>query len=164
MNAREMLGAAQLRWRALPAREQRLLSLAAALLALLLLWLALAGALQTLRSASAQAHALELQLLQMRQLQAQAQSLQRQPALSREEALAQLRQATTKTLGAGAQLNANGAQVTLVLQGVGSEALAQWLAQARLNARCTPQQARLQRGDKPGSWNGVLVLNLPAAS
>ena len=39
------------------------------------------------------------------------------------------------------------------------DALAQWLVQARLNARALPSEARLVRS-AAGTWDGTLVLNL----
>ena len=58
-------------------------------------------------------------------------------------------------------LGMTGAQLALVtLAGVPPDALAQWLAQARINARAVPGEARLQR-NAAGQWDGTLVLNLP---
>ena len=51
-----------------------------------------------------------------------------------------------------------------------AEALAQWLAQARVNARAAPSEARLARTASvaaPGAaasaaaWDGTLVMSLP---
>jgi general secretion pathway protein M len=57
----------------------------------------------------------------------------------------------------------NGALATLTLKGVPAEALAQWLAQARVNAHATLKEARLLRGTAatPPTWDGALVLGLP---
>jgi general secretion pathway protein M len=158
----------QARWAQLPAREKTLLGLAGALVLATLLWqLSLGPALATLRTADAQARVLDAQLQQMRAMQAEAQALQQQPALGFDEALRALTQATEQTLGATARLNTAGDRTSVTLQGAPADALAQWLVQARLNARSVPVDARLVRAVAPGApggatWNGVLVMQLPA--
>jgi general secretion pathway protein M len=156
------------RWAQLAAREKTLLGLAAGLVLLTLLWqLSLAPALATLRTADAQARLLDAQLQQMRAMQTQAQALQQQPPLGFDEALRALTQATEQTLGPTARLNTAGDRTSVSLQGASADALAQWLVQARLNARSVPADARLVRAVAPGApggatWNGVLVMQLPA--
>jgi len=151
----------QARWTQLPPREKNLLKLAAALVLAAGLWqLVLAPAVATLRSADAQARALDAQLQHMKALQTRAQSLQGQPAIGFEEAQRALDLATRQALGATAQLNVAGDRVSVTLKGASADALAQWLAQARLNARSVPLEARLIRAGS-GSWNGVLVMSLP---
>ncbi len=155
----------QARWAGLPAREKTLVKLAAALVLLALLWQLLLGpALRTLGQAEAQARVLDQQLQQMQTLQAQAQALQSQPAIAYEEAQRALTQATQQALGGGARLQVAGDRATVNLQGAEPEALAQWLAQARLNARSVPLEARLARapGGNGTRWNGVIVMSLPA--
>jgi general secretion pathway protein M len=154
-------------WTGRNPRERAGIALAlAAIGAGLLWWLALAPALQTLRTAAPQAARLEAQLQAMRGLQAQAQALQAQPKMGREEALRALEAAVKQRLGGTAQLNVQGDRASLVLKGTSAEALAQWLAQARVNARALPTEARLQRSAAPGAagatWDGSMVLALPA--
>lgn len=149
----------QARWHSVSRREQQLLLGALALVLLALLWwVGVAPALATLRSAAQQQPQLDAQLQQMQRLQAQAQTLQAQPRLSVADAVAVL-QATVKPLGASAQMTVSGERVTLRLQGLSADALAQWLAQARLNARAVPSEARLQR-NSANTWDGTLVLVL----
>ena len=50
---------------------------------------------------------------------------------------------------------------TVTLTGTAPDALAQWIAQARLNARAIPAEAHLLRNSS-GLWDGNLVLTLPA--
>lgn len=158
----------QARWAQLAAREKTLLGLAAGLVLVSVLWLLiLAPALATLRTADAQARVLDAQLQQMRAMQTQAQALQQQPALGADEALRALTRATEQTLGATARLSMAGDRASITLQGAPADALAQWLVQARLNARSVPAEARLVRAVAPGApggatWNGVLVMQLPA--
>jgi general secretion pathway protein M len=154
-------------WRARAPREQLGIALAlAAVVATLLWWLALAPALQTLRNSAAQAAKLEAQLQTLRGLQAQAQALQAQPKMARDEALRALEASVKQRLGASAQLSVQGDRVSLLLKGTSADALAQWLAQARVNARALPVEARLQRSASapvsPATWDGSVVLALPA--
>jgi general secretion pathway protein M len=131
---------------------------------LALLWLLLLSpALRTLRTAPAQAQQLDAQLQRMQSLQAQAQALQTQAAMGYDDAVRALNLATKQTLGTSAQVSISGERATITLQATGADALAQWLAQARLNARSTPVEARLTRVATPAgvTWSGVLVMGLP---
>ena len=156
-------------------KYQALVRLAAGVMAIALVWwLAIAPALRTLGSAETQQRTLEAELQTMQSLQAQAQMLQAQPAISRDDAVRALQASVTQTLGASAQLNAAGDQATLTLRSTPAEALALWLAQARVNARALPTEVRLTRAVAPSSpspspsvqpaaaWSGTLVVSLPA--
>ena len=74
-----------------------------------------------------------------------------------------------------------GDRATVTLKGAPAETLAQWLTQARSNARTTPLEARLTRSAAaptsantplpvtlgnpsiaPPQWDGTVVLALPA--
>jgi general secretion pathway protein M len=147
------------RWQAVPSREQRLLLAALFLvLAALLWWVGVAPALATLRSAQSQRLQLEAQLHQMQRLQVQAQALQAQPRLVIEEAR-RLLEASLKPLGAAAQLVPAGERMSVTFKAISADALAQWLIQARLNARAVPSEARLVR-NAAGSWDGMVLLTL----
>ncbi len=160
------------RWTQLAERERRLVLIAVALVATAALWwLALAPALGSLRSADARHRQMDAQLQQMQTLQAQAQALQTQPKLSYDEALRALEAAVKQGFGPGAQLQVAGDRATVTLKGVSPEALAQWLTQARVNARSVPREARLVRkvaiSASPGvssaaTWDGTVVMSLPA--
>ena len=167
----------QARWDALAGRERLLLSLATALVLLAVLWwLALAPALATLRAADAQHRLLDAQLQQMRSLQAQATALQAQPRLAGDDAQRTLDALLKQKLGASAQMSVIGDRASVTLKGANADALAQWLTQARINARAVPTEVRLVRGSVAGAgagagagvsgvnavWDGTLVLNLPA--
>ena len=164
----------QARWHTLGAREQMLLRGAAAVVALALVWWVLiAPPLRTVRQADAIQRDLGQQAQKMQVLQAQAQSLQSQPKLSRDDALRALDTSVKQGLGPGAQLSVQGDRVTVTLKNTPSDALAQWLAQARVNARAIPNEARLVRSPNPAvpaapgsrtpvAWDGTLVLSLPA--
>jgi general secretion pathway protein M len=141
-------------------REQRMLSVALALVgAALLWWLGMAPALRSLRQWEAQASQLQAQLQTMRGLQAEAQSLQAQPPLST-GAAQQALQSTLGALGTSGSLVVQGTLATVTLRGTSPQALAQWLARARTEARLAPSQATLSR-DTKGDWNGTLQLPLP---
>lgn len=153
------------RWISLPGREKNLIRLATLLILGLLLWqFSVAPSLRTLRTADAHSKVLAAQLLQMQSLQAQAQALQKQPALVFDESVRILTSVTQRTLGATAQLGVAGERATVTLKNASADALGEWLAQARLNARSVPVEARLMRASATGSatWNGVLVMSLPA--
>ena len=164
----------QTRWRTLAAREQTLLLSAAGVVGLALLWWVLiAPPLATLRQADALQRNLDVQAQKMQALQAQALALQSQPKISRDDALRALEASVKQRLGAGAQLSAVGERVTVTLKNTPADALAQWLVQARVNARAIPSEARLVRSASPAmppapgsrppvAWDGTLVLSLPA--
>lgn len=149
------------RWDALRPREQAMVAAAIVLVGLALIWLiAFAPALSTLRGAEEQRRTLEAQLQHMRALQAQAQTLQSQPKLGYDEAVRLLEQSVSQRLGATARMVIAGDRVNITLTGTAPDALAQWLTQARVNARALPSEARLTR-NPAGLWNGTLVLTLP---
>lgn len=164
-------------WPARSPREQRIAVAAAVLVAVALLWwVALAPALRTAMTAPAAHAKLDLTLQQMTALQTQARALQAQPQATRGDALRALETSVRQSLGANAQLQAAGSgdAVNLQLRATPAEALAQWLGQARGNARAVPREAHLTRaqsatpaGAKPGEatrvqWDGTLVMTLPA--
>jgi general secretion pathway protein M len=103
-------------------------------------------------------------LQQMQTLQAQAQSIQAQPPLAYDDAVRALKLATQQSLGTTAQISIGADRATITLQSAQPAALAQWLTQARLNARSVPQEARLNRVAEAGIflWNGTLTMSLPA--
>jgi general secretion pathway protein M len=147
-------------WQRASKREQRMLSLAAIVLGLgLLWWVGAAPALKALKAAPAQHMALDVQLQTMKQLQAQAKDLRAQPPLTADGARAALDQAF-KPLGSNAQMVIQSERVTLTLNNLAPDLLAQWLASARQSARLAPKEAHLKRNDK-GGWDGTLVLQLP---
>ena len=151
-------------WARVAPREKKLIRLAAGLLLAALLWLLiLAPALATLRSADAQAKALDTQLQRMQALQAEAAALQKQTPLGFDDALRALTSATKQSLGASAQLSVTGDRATVTVKAASADALADWLTQARVNARSVPLEARLVRATAPqaAGWSGVLIMGFP---
>lgn len=152
----------QRRWLLLAPREKALVAGAVAVVSLALLWwLAIAPALATVRVAEAQHRTLDAQLQRMLGLQAQARALQSQPRPGYDESLRQLETSIRQRLGTTARITINGERVTLTLAGAPADALAQWLVQARVDARSLPSEARLVR-NAAGQWDGTVVLTLPA--
>lgn len=148
-------------WRGLAGREQRLLALAGVVLVLGgLWWFGLQPALQTLRTAPAALDAAEAQLQAMQRLAAEAAELRTAPAVSPEQAAAALRMATER-LGTAARLSMQGDRAVLTLNGVGTAALRDWLAEARSGARARPVEAALMRGST--GYSGTLVLAVGGA-
>jgi general secretion pathway protein M len=149
------------RWNELAPREKTLVAAATALVLLALIWfIALGPALATLRGADEKHRALDAQLQQMRSLQTQAKSLQSQPRQSHDEAVRLLELSVRQRLGTTGRVLIAGDRATVTLTGTGADALAQWLTQARVNARATPGEAHLSR-NAAGMWEGTLVLTLP---
>ena len=154
----------QERWSRLADQEKQMLVLIAALVIGAVLWLQiLAPARTTLHTADAQAKVLSGQLQAMQKMQSQAQALQKQPPLEFDAALKALALATQQTLGASAQLTNTAERASVTLKGASADALAQWLVEARLNARSAPIEAHLVRTATPTGpiWNGVLIMSLP---
>lgn len=154
-------------WQSLPPRERLLAGVALAVLALALLWwVALRPALATLRDAPAQRQTLDLQLQRMRQLQAQVTAMrsatQPLPPLTRDDAQRALEAAVRQQFADAARLAMTPEGATLTLGGVTGQALAQWLAQARIEARTLPIEARLER-QASGTWKGEMKLTLPGS-
>jgi general secretion pathway protein M len=184
------LEALEARWQAwwpeLDPREQRMVIVAGApILLALLWWVALAPALRTLSSAPAEHAQIDAQLQRMTQLQTQARALQAQPRASRDDAMRGLETSVRQTLGPNAQMQPGGAGegVTIALRAAPADALAQWFAQARTNARAVPREVHLTRSQgnsqptpaPPSSsapkaagdssrvrWDGTMVMSLPA--
>ena len=134
-------------------------------------WLGLAPALGSLRNAEARHQLVDAQLQQVQALQAQAKTLQAQPKLAYDDALRALESSVKQGLGPTARLQVAGERATVTLKGVSADALAQWLTQARVNARAAPTEARLVRnaavsGPTPpagaATWDGSVVMTLPA--
>ena len=154
-------------WARLAERERRLVLLAASVVVLALIWLlAVSPALRTLRQAEPQRAALAAQAEPLQRLRAEAQALQALPRLGHDEALRALEAAVKQRLGATGQLSVVGDRANVALKETPADALAQWLADARINARATPVDARLTRGANtaPGApvlWSGTLSLSLP---
>lgn len=152
------------RWQALQAREQTLiLTAAGVVLAALFLVLAISPALAVLRTADAQHARLDVQLQNMQALQAQAKAMQDQPKMNAVDASRSLEASVKQRLGAAAQVSLVGSQATVTLKAVPAAAFAEWLTQARTAARAVPIQAALRRSSaEPSTWDGTLVLSLPA--
>ena len=151
----------QARWQSVSRREQRLVKWAVAVVGLALLWwVAMAPALKMLKTADQQRGMVESEWLQMQSLQAQAKVLQAKPQLAAEDAR-RLLNASVLPLGAALQLANAGDQVRVTVKGVSPDALAQWLATARQNARAVPSEAKLTR-NAAGTWDGFMMLSLNA--
>ena len=155
----------QARWAQLPGREKNGIRLAVLLVLGILLWqFSVSPGLATLRAADAQARTLDRQMQAMQAMQNQAQAVQKQPPLAFDEAVRALTAATKQTLGTSAQLVLAGERASITVKEASPDALVQWLAQARLNARSSLVEARLVRVSSTAGtvWNGVLVMRLPA--
>ena len=147
-------------WRQLKINERRMILVAFWVIVAALLWLfAIAPALKTIKEAPEQHRALDAKLQNMRNLSLEAKTLQSQPKLGLDDAQKALQSAVTQRFGSAAQLNLSGERATLTLKNANPQELAQWLTQARVNARALPGEAKLNRNGE--GWDGTLVLNLP---
>jgi len=155
------------RWQTLRPREKSLVFTTATVVAMALLWwVGISPALKILRQAEAQQRSLDMQWQRMQSLAAEAQTLQSRPKIKYDDAVRALEASVKQGLGPGAQLTVAGERATVTLKNVPAAALAQWLTQARANARALPGEARLVRSAAPpgaagAAWDGSLVLNLP---
>jgi general secretion pathway protein M len=152
----------RLRWQALSPRDQAALQVAAAVLLVGLVWLlAVQPAWRSLARAPAELDALELQSQAMQALAAESTALRATPPVSLPQAGEAL-QAATARLGEQGKLTLQGDRAVLSLTGVGTAALANWLAEARAGARARPIEATLNRG--PQGYSGSLVVSLGGGS
>ena len=141
-------------WRELPAREQRLVGIAGAVIALALVWwVGLAPALRTLSTARLAHAQLDVQLQQMLALQAQARALQALPRANRDDALRALETSVNEGLGGSVRMQTAGASATegvlVTLRATPASSFAQWLTQARGNARALPREIHVTRSQAP---------------
>lgn len=147
-------------WRQLKMSERRLILIALTVISAALLWrVAFAPALKILKEAPNEHRALDAKLLTMRTLSAEAKLLQSQPKLSFDEAQKALQNSVTQRFGTTGQLNIAAERSSLTLKNASAQELALWLAQARVNARALPVEAKLSRNND--AWDGSLVLSLP---
>jgi general secretion pathway protein M len=153
------LEAINARWLALAQRERMALSGLAWGLGLLLVWLVLlAPALRTVREAPVAQARLGSAMEQMQALQTRARALQARPEVSPTQWLNQLRE-RVRSLGAGASVQQQGDQITVILKQVNADTLSAWLATD--GVRLQPEAMQLDRD--PGSlatWSGNLVFVL----
>lgn len=151
MNLAATLSPMRARWLALDAREQSLVMASAAVVGLALVWwIGISPALATLRDARTQQRTLAADLEKMQRLRGQALAIQAQPKMDRAESLRALEALVKQRLGASAQLSIIGDRATLTLRNAPAGELAQWLSQARVNARAVPGEARLVRSPAGG--------------
>jgi general secretion pathway protein M len=161
-----LMDAVSKRWASLASRERMLVGSAIALIAVALLWwVGISPALTKIKQARQAAPQLDAQLQLMRAQASEASTLKAQRQLSYDESLRSLEN-SIKTLGAGAALSVNDARASITLKAVSGDALAQWLAQVRANARLVPSELRLQKTAAANSasattWDGSVVLSLP---
>lgn len=153
-------------WRQMKPREKRLTLIAGTVVFLVLLWwLALAPAIKTIRQAPEQQRKLDGQLQAMQVMSSEAKALQNQPKLGLDDAQAALQSSVTQRFGSTGQLSLAGERATLTLKNANPQELAQWLTQARVNARAVPSEVKLNRSPNAAAskvgWDGTLVLSLP---
>ena len=149
------------RWMDLSGRERLGLGMAWVVLALALLWsMGVAPAWRQWQQGQVQSRALQTQWQGMQALQAQVSALNGQNRVRPEEAT-RLLQNSLATLGPGATMTVNGDLATVQIKAASAAAVAQWLAQARVQAQALPVQARLGRaaaGANAGPGSGATTV------
>jgi general secretion pathway protein M len=160
--AAKLQTAARTWWQGLAARERWLVVAAGAVLGFGLVWMvAVQPAWRTLQRAPAELERLDAELQSMQRLAAEVQTLRAAPPVTPDQAAAAL-QAATARLGEQGKLALQGtSRATLTLTGVGTNALRDWLAEARAGARARPVEANLTRAAQ--GYSGTLVLSLGGA-
>ena len=147
------------RWKALAARERRLVGIAAALVGLALLWfVAVAPAWRVAQSAPARLDQLDTQLQLMQRLAGEARGLRGAPAVNTAQAQAALK-AATDALGGAGSLVIGGERATITFNNANGTQVSNWLAEARTAARTRPIEATLSRG--PQGYSGNVIVALP---
>lgn len=164
MNIPAVLTRLQTRWRAIDQREKKRICIAAMLACMVFLgWVLVAIPLRALGQADAQQRSLDGQWQKMQGLKAQ--TLQLPLAISHDAAVRALQASVKQGLGNATQLDVAGDHATVTLRNTPAASLAQWLAQARVNAHAIPSGAQLVRSSasptEPAAWDGTLVLSLP---
>lgn len=150
--------AARAWWHSLAVRERRLVLAAVTVLGLFLAWaLAVQPAWRTIDRVAAERNALEEQWQTMQRLAVEVQQLRAAPPVSQEQAVAALEAAAAR-LGSAGRLTLQGDRAVLTLNGVGTSALRDWLAEARSGARARPVEAKLSR--TAAGYSGTLVVAL----
>ncbi len=148
---------------ALGPREKRWLPVGVGVLSLaLLIGVGVLPAVRILRANPLAQQQANVQLQTLSLLQVRAQALQARPQFDQAQAINRL-QASIGLLGANTEFSTGDQRVTLVLRATPVQALAEWLARARIEAHAVPIEARLAReaqGDE-SLWNGTLVMSLP---
>ena len=114
-----------------------------------------------LRSAPAQIDALDQQWQTMQRWAGEATELRNTPPVSAAQASAALKAASDR-LGDKAKLNVQGDRAVLSVNGVGTDALRDWLKEVRVGARARLVEATLTRATL--GFNGTVVLALGAAT
>lgn len=146
-------------WQGASRREKHSMLTALAVLALALLWwVALAPALAVWRTSPAQHLLIQSQMQRMLALQVQAHTLQAQPTLNASDARQALEESLV-TLGSTAQMNVQADRLTVTLQGVSADALAQWLSRSRQNAHLVPSEVHI--ASVGALWSGSFLFSLP---
>ncbi len=151
------------KWSAMPARERRLVTVAAWLGGLVLLvMVGIRPAVKSLQETPRQLNEVNGQLEVMRRQALEVQSLRQRPPVPPVQAAAAL-QAATERLGQAGRLMIQGDRATLAANAVSGEALAGWLDEIRAAARAKPVEVTLTQTE-PGRYSGTVILALGPGS
>jgi len=154
----------KLYWQQLSPRSKRVWLLLFVAACLGFLWLvAVAPALKTLRDAPDRHRLLNVQLEHMQRISAEAKSLQKLPQLNLVDAQKALQNTVTQRLGANGQVSITGNRAILTIKNATPTAVAEFLTDARINARAIPEEVKIMRSTVTvANWDGSMTLTLPA--
>ena len=151
------------RWAAMAPRERRMLTVMAWLLGItLVLLLGVRPAWKTLQQTPVQLREVNAVLEDMQRQAAEVKTLRQMPVVPPAQAEAALRSATER-LGEGAKIRVLPDRTVVTLTKVAGADLAQWLAEARANARARPVEANFAQIE-PGVYSGTISVVLPGAA
>ena len=72
-------------------------------------------------------------------------------------------QISSQRLGGTGQISITGNRAMLTLKNANPQSLAEFLTEARINARAIPQEVKITRSNAPTTgWDGSMTLTLPA--
>lgn len=150
-------------WSRWSTRERRAVSLALTVVLLSVLWwVALAPALRTLAKAPAEHQAMDQKIQQLNGIAQEAALLRAATPLQAAEATAALQATVKNRLGPQTDIKVAEGSATVTLKGVSTDALTQWLTEARTGAHAKPNQAQLRQ--TPSGWDGTITLTLPTGA
>ncbi|HMS25827.1 MAG TPA: type II secretion system protein GspM [Burkholderiaceae bacterium] len=155
---------AQLFWRQLSPGLRRIWLVVGLAVSLYSVWLvAIAPAMNTLRNAPDLHRKLDAQIDNMQTISAEVKSLQKQPKLGLDDAQKALQNTVAQRLGSTGQINIIGSRAILTLKSAPPQSVAEFLTEARINARAIPQEVKITRNNASvTSWDGSMTLSLPA--
>ncbi len=162
IKSNQLTQAAKTYWQKITPRGKQLFIAASILIGVAFCWwILLSPAIKTIRSAPELHKNIDTQIQSMQSLSNEAKKLQSQAKMGTEEARQALQNTVTQRFGSTAQLNVQGSRATLILKNATPLSIADFLSQARINARTLPSEVKMTRSPSPSTgWDGNMTLVL----